>query len=88
MEQPFKLNIELLQEIEYFNDKLSNANIKIINKIPQADWIPVDRWIDLVCISKKFKEVFEGKLKGYWYSTNNENYCYKLIDKLFELLLI
>jgi hypothetical protein len=80
MVQPSSLRIELLQQIEYFNEKLNNANINIINEIPQADWIPVDRWTKLVCVSKKFKEVFEDKLKGYWYPTNNENYFIFLLN--------
>lgn len=86
MEQPFKLNIELLQEIEYFNEKLSINNINIVNEIPNADWIPVDRWVDLVCVSKKFKNVFENKLKGYWYPTNNENYFIFLLNNCIHAL--
>lgn len=86
MEQPFKLNIELLKEIEYFNDKLSNSNINIINKISQADWIAIDRWVDLVCVSKKFKDIFENKLKGYWYPTNNENYFIFLLNNCINAL--
>jgi hypothetical protein len=80
MEQPFKLNIELLNEVEYFNEKLSNNSIKITNEIPNADWIPVDRWIKLVCVSKKFRDIFENKLKSYWYPTNNKDYFILLLN--------
>lgn len=82
MEQPTSLRIEVLKHIEYFNKKLSNSNINIniINEISNADWIPVNRWTKLVCVSKKFRNIFEGKLKGYWYSTNNENYFIFLLN--------
>lgn len=86
MVQPSSLRIELLQHIEYFHEKLNNANINIINEIPQADWIPVDRWTKLVCVSKKFKEVFEDKLKGYWFLTNNENYFIFLLNNCIHAL--
>lgn len=84
MEQPFKLNIELLKHIEYFHEKLNNTSINIINDIPNADWIPVDRWTKLVCVSKRFKDIFENKLKGYWYPTNNENYFIFLLNNCIK----
>lgn len=84
MEQPTLLRIELLKHIEYFHDKLNNNPINIINKIPKADWIPVDRWTKLVCVSKKFKDIFEDKLKGYWYPTNKENYFIFLLNNCIE----
>lgn len=86
MEQPFKLNIQLLQHIEYFNEKLSNSNINIINEVPNSNWIPVDRWTKLVCVSKKFKDIFEDKLNGYWYPTNNENYFIFLLNNCIHAL--
>lgn len=86
MEQPFKLNIELLKEVEYFHEKLNNNPINIINDIPNADWIPVNRWIRLVCVSKRFKDIFENKLKGYWYPTNNENYFIFLLNNCINAL--
>jgi hypothetical protein len=79
MEPPFKFKIELLKEIEYFHDKLNNTNIGLIG-VPQADWNVISRWIRLVCVSKKFKDIFEGKLKGYWYPTNNENFFIFLLN--------
>lgn len=84
MEQPTLLRIELLKHIEYFHEKLNNTSINIVNDIPKADWIPVNRWTKLVCVSKKFKDVFEGKLKGYWYPTNNENYFIFLLNNCIE----
>lgn len=84
--QPSSLRIELLQHVEYFNEKLNNTNINIINDVPFADWIPVDRWVDLICVSKKFKTVFENKLQGYWYPTNNENYFIFLLNNCINAL--
>ena len=80
MEQPTSLKIEILKHIEYFKENLDNTNIKIINKIPEVDWIQVDRWSKLVCVSKKFKDIFFSKLNGYWYPTNNDNYFIFLLN--------
>lgn len=86
MVQSSSLKIELLQHTKYFHEKLNNPNINITNEIPNADWIPVGLWTKLVCVSNKFKDIFENKLKGYWYPTNNKNYFIFLLNNCINPL--
>ena len=80
IKDPGALGIELLKETEYLHEILTNTQINITTKIPNADWIPTDTWPGIVCVSKKFKNVFENTLKGYWYPINNENYFIFLLN--------
>ena len=84
MKQPAILGIDILNEVDYFNEQLQNTVIYIKGSLPKADWIPVERWTEFVCVSKKFKDVFKDKLKGYWYPTNNENYFIFLLNNCIQ----
>lgn len=86
MDQPFKQKIETLNHVNYFHEHLSGKTINLVCDITEGDWIPVSRWSELVCISKRFKDVFEDKLKGYWYHTNNANYFIFLLDNCIDAL--
>ncbi len=73
----------------YFNEinKVSKKiEIKIKNNEKIADVMPIYIHSLFWCVSKKFKNIFEDKLKGYWWETNNENYFIFLLDNVLDLL--
>lgn len=80
-------NIQLLKST-LENKILEDGNIKIENKFQKQDMQQVNEFQNLFIISKKFKDVFDGKLKGSWYPTNKKNYYLFLLENKLSSLNI
>jgi hypothetical protein len=80
---PIVLQIPIEEHTAYFKsvfDKLQIIEIKKKAEFKEADIVPIYLWFAFFCVSSKFKTLFEDKLKGYWYDTNDPNYFIFLLD--------
>lgn len=84
MDQPFKLNIELLKQKDYLHTNLDGKTLNLSRRIIKGDYVPISRWSELACVSDKFRNIFEEKLKGHWYPTNHKKYFIFLLNNTID----
>lgn len=65
-------------------DDIGIIEIKKKEGFKHADMVPIYLWSLIFCFSAKFKSLFENKLKGYWYATNEPNYFIFLLDNQID----
>lgn len=81
--------VPLLTYPKYYASTLTNiidtlVNIQLKNGYPLADVMPVYIHSLFWCVSKKFKDIFESKLHGYWWSTTNPELFIFLLDNVVD----
>ena len=87
IKQLINVDIDILDQPKFLHEQLSKSTITIKNKVPLADWMPIIICFSVaVCVSKKFRDIFDGRLKGHWYPTNNPNFFLFLLDNRIDAL--
>lgn len=88
IEDPYDNNIPLEEFNKHYKeqlDKVEVVQLKRTSRFKHGDWINLFfNRSHLMCVSKHFKDVFEGKLKGYWYPTTDKEYFIFLLDNYVE----
>lgn len=86
---PISKSVPLDKESQHFKqefDSIKTIEVKKKAGFKHADVVPVYLWNKFFCVSSKFKQIFEGKLKGCWYPTNNKEYFIFILDNPIDAL--
>jgi hypothetical protein len=90
IKDPYDYNIKFDDYNKFYKqelDKLGVIQVKRSTKFKHGDWIQLFHYnmhIHIMCVSKRFKSICEGKLKGYWYPTTDKEYFLFLLDNYID----
>jgi hypothetical protein len=88
IKDPYNYNIPLNDFNKFYKDELDKmgiVNLKKTTRFKHGDWIQLLFHNNhIMCVSKRFKSICEGKLKGYWYPTTDKEYFIFLLDNYVD----
>lgn len=86
---PVMNKVPLELENDYFKNEFNSLNFVVLKKRPNfkhADLIPVYLWSGFFCVSLRFKNIFQDKIKGNWYRSNLEDYFILVLNNQIDAI--